>query len=121
MESCKLKFSSQYFNVKDTLECGQTFRFVSHKQGYLIFSLDKCAYVYNQDDFAYIECLEQDKQYFSNYFDTERDYGAIVSRAKQSGFSVLSRSAELGKGIRILNQNSTEMLFSLHSLGSSYL
>ena len=41
-----IKYDSEYFNIKDTLECGQIFRFKKHLNGYLVFSLNKCDYCY---------------------------------------------------------------------------
>lgn len=108
----KITFSSEYFSVKDTLECGQTFRFYPFGAGYLVFSKDKCAYAYNDDCLAVIECADGDEEYFYNYFDLDRDYGKVVNSALSFNIPALSLSATLGKGIRILNQDSEEMLFS---------
>ena len=105
-------FSSEYFSIKDTLECGQVFRFKPFDKGYLVFSLDKCAYCYNQGDFAYIECEDGDEEYFRHYFDLDRDYSSIFKSAINQGVDILTKSANFGKGIRILNQDSTEALCS---------
>ncbi len=112
MKIIKIQFDSKFFNVRDTLECGQLFRFVSYRKGYLLFSKDKCCYCYNQEDCAIIECLESDKDYFTKYFDLQRDYNKIYNDAIHQNVSVLSVAAELGKGIRILNQDPVETLFS---------
>lgn len=103
---------STYFNIKDTLECGQIFRYTPFKEGYLVFSGEKCTYVYTKNDKTIIECDENDEKYFYDYFDLDKEYSKIVERAKAFNFQILSKSAELGKGIRILKQNSIEMLFS---------
>ncbi len=108
----KIVYDSQFFNIKDTLECGQVFRFTPYKKGYLVFSKDKCACCYNQDDLAVIECEDYDADYFYNYFDLSRDYSVIYEGALNSGFNILEKSAIAGKGIRILNQDITETLFS---------
>lgn len=113
MEYVTLSFSSEFFNAKDTLECGQIFRFSPYKKGYLVFSEDKCAYVYTENRFTYLICLTEHKGYFLNFFDTERDYSLIVNRALTSnGCDILKKACEFGKGIRILNQNSIEALIS---------
>jgi len=112
MAIVKVEYNREYFDVKDTLECGQTFRFIPYKMGYAVFSLDKTCYVYNQDDFAIIECEEQDREYFINYFDLGRDYSKISTRVKDLGIDVITKSATLGKGIRILNQDRFETLLS---------
>ena len=105
-------FDNQYFNIKDTLDCGQIFRYKPFEKGYLVFSRDKCVYCYNEDGKAYIQLKETEKGYFSNYFDLDRDYGLIVDSASKSGVDVLSKSAKLAKGVRILKQDAEEMLFS---------
>ena len=108
----KIIYSSEYFNIKDTLECGQVFRFKEYQKGYLVFSMDKCAYCYEENQNTVIECQDSDKEYFYDYFDLERDYSAIYLDALSKGVEVLISSAKRGKGIRILNQNSVETLFS---------
>ena len=108
----KIITNGEYFSVKDTLECGQVFRFVAHKKGYKIHSLNKCAYCYNEGENAVIECLESDREYFVNYFDLARDYKAIFDDAVAENVDILTDSAKVGKGIRILNQDRVETLFS---------
>ena len=108
----KIIVDNTFFNVKDTLECGQIFRFKPHKEGFLVCSLDKCAYVYNTDKEAVIECLRQDECYFYNYFDLDNDYDLIVQKAIDTKIPIVEKSARIGKGIRILKQDKIEMLFS---------
>ncbi len=110
----KIVLDGEFFNAKDTLNCGQLFRFFSagvKKDAYFVNSLDKRCLLYNEGKNAVIECEEVDRAYFENYFDLSRDYGAIVSAAEKEG-GILSVAARLGKGIRILNQDRTETLFS---------
>ena len=108
----KIICDSQYFSIKDTLECGQVFRFTPYEKGYLVYSKDKCVYCYNQENLAIIECEDDDEHYFYNYFDLSRDYSKIYIDAINSEFDILKNSASAGKGIRILNQDVTETLFS---------
>lgn len=107
-----IKVSGEYFSVIDTLSCGQFFRFKNYQKGYLVFAEDKCAYCYNEGDFAYIICEDKDKNFFTDYFDLSRDYSVIVDAAIKEKVDILSKAAEVGKGIRILNQNSIEALIS---------
>lgn len=108
----KIIFDSEFFNIKDTLTCGQTFRFSEFESGYKIFSADKCCYAYSENNKTVIECERQDEEYFENYFDLSSDYSKIYKAALNSGYPFLVASAKCGKGIRILNQNKTETLFS---------
>ncbi len=102
----------KFFSIKDTLECGQIFRFVGHEKGYKVYSLDKCCYAYNEGDFAVIECKKEDREYFIKFFDLDKDYSKTYESAVNSGYEILKTSAELGKGIRILIQDEFEMLIS---------
>lgn len=105
-------YDEEFFNVKDTLECGQIFRFRPFEKGYLVFSAEKACYVYGDNGKTYIACEDDDESYFSRFFDLERDYSAIYARAAASGYDVVKAAAEVGRGIRILNQNKDETLFS---------
>ena len=69
-------------------------------------------YAYNEDGKAVIECETENEGYFRYFFDLSRDYSLIYSRAKKSRYDIVSLAAEAGKGIRILNQDKTETLFS---------
>lgn len=109
----KIVCDGEYFNVKDTLSCGQVFRFKEDGSGaFLVCTADRIAKCYNDNGSAIIECEDGDEEYFKNYFDLARDYSAIVRRAEDSGYDILKTSAEFGKGVRILNQDKVEMLFS---------
>lgn len=108
----KIITEEEFFNVKDTLECGQIFRFKPFEKGYLVFSKNMACYAYNEDGKAVIECETENEGYFRHFFDLSRDYSLIYSRAKKSRYDIVSRAAEAGKGIRILNQDKTETLFS---------
>jgi N-glycosylase/DNA lyase len=106
----KFDYNSEYFNPTDVLECGQIFRYIPYKNGYKVFSADKACYVCKDGVKTVVECDEPD--YFYHYFDLERDYSEIVKVAKSFNIPYLTDAAEKGKGIRILNQNSEEMIYS---------
>jgi N-glycosylase/DNA lyase len=106
----RFDYSSEYFNPRDVLECGQIFRYEPYKDGYKVFSADKACYIYESNNKTFVE--SDDSDYFYNYFDLNRDYSQIVKMAKSFDIPFLSEAAEKGKGIRILNQNSEEMIFS---------
>lgn len=108
----KIVISDIYFNIKDTLDCGQVFRYCEHEKGYLVYSADKCAYCYADNGNTVIECEPNEKDYFYNYFDLANDYELIYTSAIKTKYAILKKSAELGRGVRILNQNVEEALFS---------
>ena len=106
----RIDYNCEYFNIKDTLECGQVFRFNPYKDGYVVYSADKCAYVHTDGGKPLID--SDDGDYFYRYFDLDRDYGKIVGAALSYEIPLLSKSASLCKGLRLLNQNKEEMIYS---------
>ncbi len=108
----KIIFDSEYFDALSTLDCGQIFRFKKLNKGYLVLSKDKGAIIHTENNQTTIQCLAEEKEYFINFFDLNRDYKAICDSAKSQNLSILTKSVESGKGIRILNQDIEETLFS---------
>lgn len=106
----KFDFNAEYFNPEHVLECGQTFRFYKFARGYIVLSADKACYIYTDGNKTVVE--SDFPEYFYGYFDLERDYSEIVKRAKSHNIPLLTRSAEANKGLRLLNQNREEMLYS---------
>lgn len=105
-----IDYDARYFSPRDTLECGQIFRFAAYGEGYKVFSADKACYVYSRGNKTYIEC--DDGDYFFDLFDLNRDYAEINAQAKSYGVPLLTRGAERGAGLRLLNQNAEEMIYS---------
>ena len=105
-----LECDAAYFSPRDVLECGQIFRFAPYKEGYKVFSADRACYIYTRANTTYIAC--DDGRYFYDFFDLGRDYAAIVKKAKSFNVPLLTRGATLGAGLRLLNQNAEEMIYS---------
>ncbi|MDE6001057.1 MAG: hypothetical protein K2G96_01855, partial [Clostridia bacterium] len=106
----KFDFDALYFNPEHTLDCGQVFRFTPKDDGYVVYSADKACFV--KSDGIKTQVESEDCDYFWRYFDLDRDYKQIVEIAKSYNVPLLSRSAEFCKGMRILNQNREEMIYS---------
>lgn len=106
----KFDYDAQYFNPRDVLECGQVFRFYPYERGYRVFSADKECYIYSDGVKTVADSDEGD--YFYNYFDLARDYGKIIEKAKEFGVKVLDEACDKARGLRLLNQNEEEMIFS---------
>ncbi len=105
-----IKIKSEFFNICDTLECGQVFRFTPYKKGYRLISEDKCCYLYSDGEYSYIQT--DDVGYFKEYFDLEKDYSKIYSSILNLKDEFISKVAFLGKGIRILRQSKRETAYS---------
>lgn len=107
----KITESAAFFNVADTLECGQIFRYERRGDKFLVHSGDKSCLAYNEGGRAVVLAEEGDGDYFYRFFDLAADYGACYRAAKAEG-GVLADAAERGRGIRILRQDAEETLFS---------
>ena len=97
---------SPNFDVKQTLECGQVFRFKVRDFGYTVYSLNQKADIYCQNDA--IKIFTKDKKYFINYFDFSTNYDRIKSSL--SVYPMLKSAINYGSGIRILRSNPLEMI-----------
>jgi len=97
------------FNPKHILECGQVFRFgIDENNNYYVISTDKKATIIDNGD-CYI--IKSDApEYFVDYFDLRRDYNKI--KQQLSTDKTLKPMIESGYGIRILNADPIEMIFS---------
>ncbi len=96
------------FNVVQTLNCGQIFRFVIDGEIAYVYSKDKRAILHTFPD--RIEIYSSDLDYFYHFFDLERDYGEIKSILRRDSF--LESAVDFGYGIRIINNDAYEMLVS---------
>lgn len=104
-----IKVKKGFFNIRDTLECGQIFRYFQKDNGFVVISEDKICFAYEEGEETIIETTHP--EYFRHFFDLERDYEKIYREAIVEDNVFLINSAKSGKGIHILNQNSYEMLF----------
>ncbi len=106
----KFDYDATYFKPADVLECGQVFRFYPFEEGYRVFSADKECYIRTDGVKTVVE--SEDTDYFYNYFDLSRDYSQIIKEARSFGVKVLDEACDKAKGLRLLNQNAEEMIFS---------
>ncbi len=105
------EYPSLYFNVQDTLECGQVFRYSKLAPNrYGVYSKDKYAELVQEQNVVQVFAEEQDRDYFWRYFDLDTDYSRLVDQIGAVN-DTMRQASTLGKGIRILNQDLTEMIF----------
>ena len=98
----------EFFDVADTLGCGQTFRFRSDGDGYVVRTADASCRVRQTADGARIDTDDPDR--FYRYFALDEDYGEYYGRLR--AFPELEKASEAGKGIRLLRQDPFEMIIS---------
>ncbi len=96
------------FDPKQTIECGQLFRYKTTDLGYEVYSLNHKASIICQKDGTKIIC--DDPNYFVKYFDLLEDYATIKAQLNKNEF--VKDSITFGQGIRILRQNPLETIIS---------
>lgn len=101
------------FNLAETLNCGQCFRFEEHPDG-MFFGVVKNKQVCVQEKgdklIFYKTSKEEYDDFLCDYFDLNRDYNAINNSIV--GNELLTKIIESEKGIRILKQEPFEALIS---------
>lgn len=106
----KWDYPSRYFSPRDTLFCGQIFRFEEFEKGFMALSGERACYIFCEGDKTV--CLSEDGDYFYNFFDIGRDYSKICAEAERFDIPLLSRSSKALSGLRLLNQLPEEMIYS---------
>ncbi len=101
------------FDLAQTLDCGQSFRWRQEKNGaWCGIAFGKQIRLYQQN--GDIVILGSTKEEFNNiwkdYFDLDRDYGAIIEEI--SCDKTVATAAAYSSGIRLLNQEPWEALCS---------
>lgn len=96
------------FDIAQTLDCGQVFRYIKTEEGYRVCAKNHIAYIVPNGENCVVKC--DDATFFTRYFDFDTDYQAIQAAVQDGGF--ISDAVEYGKGIHILRQDPVEAIFS---------
>lgn len=102
------------FNLEQTLECGQCFRFYKQNDNeYVVVAYEKLIHVKQEDDnlIFFNNSIEEVENIWIDYFDLKRDYGKIKNFLLQND-KKLEPAIKEKYGVRILNQQFHEMLIS---------
>jgi len=101
------------FKLKHIFECGQIFRFEEIAEGnYIVIAFGKVIELKEQGNniLIYNSTEEEVRSIWLKYFDLDRDYSKIKDELSKD--NLLRKSIEFGYGVRVLNQDSFEMLLS---------
>ena len=69
----KIETDGAFFNVEQTLSCGQAFRWEREENGFLVHAEDKTCFAYNEGGGAYVCCEDGQAEYFYRYFDAMKN------------------------------------------------
>ena len=104
------------FNLKDIFECGQCFRWKEETDGSYtgIVKIGVLNIAYKKDEIiikGYIDDKADLKEFTIDYLDLKKDYTSIQIEISKKD-SDMKKAIKFGNGIRILNQDSWEMIIS---------
>ena len=99
-----------HFNLKETLECGQCFRWMPGAGGEYIGIVGNYVAIVRQEGNQLLIDSNAPKSFWEEYFDLARDYGRIKDELSQD--AVMKTAISSGKGIHLLKQPFWECLAS---------
>jgi len=104
----------EYFDLEQTLRCGQCFRYHAlPKGGYLCLAADKAVHAFDKGAGTLVlsGCTYEDFEgFWRGYFDLDRDYAAL--RRGINADPLLQEAMDACSGIRVLRQDFFETLIS---------
>lgn len=105
--------SSEYFNPKETFECGQSFRWKPIEDLYVGVVRRSVLILEPRPDGYEVKVLGEplSDDEIGAYFDEGSDYKSIIEYLSMKD-SWLEKATAFGKGIRLLNQDPFEMLIT---------
>lgn len=100
------------FSIKQTLECGQVFRFKFENGRYILVAKNKVLEIEENEKghIFYNTSIDEFENIWMDYFDFKRDYSVIQKVISKD--EVIKKAISYGKGIRILNQDYFETIIS---------
>lgn len=100
------------FDLEQTFECGQCFRWDKTEDGYFGIAYGTCVKIRQEDNRIILEdtSIAQWESIFRLYFDIDRDYGKIKKLLSHD--EKMREAISFGEGIRILSQEPFETLIS---------
>ncbi len=114
VDNNKIILTQKDFDIKQILECGQSFRFTeTSENSYKIIAKNKVIIVTSKEDIVTIDnCNEQEfLDIWVDYFDLNTNYSTIKNILANSD-DVMKTCIDFGQGIRILRQDPFEIIIT---------
>lgn len=106
----KHQFTTKNFSLKDTLECGQCFRFSQVNENEYFIIADSHSAALSQSGSVLTVSSTSSRDYWERFFDLSTDYNEILQ--KFDGDPYLEQAKRRCGGIHILKQDEWETLIS---------
>lgn len=108
-----IKISVNNLNLRDTITCGQIFRFVEDNDSYIVILRDRVVRLKQEGNTLYISSNNEAniKDVIVKYLDLDRDYEKLNSKLISNNPD-LKDSIEKSKGLKMINQDKFEAIIS---------
>jgi len=109
---CVLKIKND-FDLKNTITCGQIFRYEEIDNGYIVILKDRVISLTIDNDYIIIESNKEDnlKEIIYDYFDLNRDY-SIIEKEILKKDNKLKDVLIFGRGLKMIHQDPFETVIS---------
>ncbi len=97
-----------HFSLRETLECGQFFRFTKVMDTYLVQSSGRIFSLWQKDDFLFSEGVEE--SFLISFFRLDEDLDSILKQIDQD--PVIHQTIQTYRGLRLIRQDPWECLIS---------
>ena len=107
-----MKLKVKNFNLKDTVTCGQIFRYIEEKDNsYTILLPDRVINIKQENELLYVESNNIDnlEKVIKNYFDLDRDYEKINNKIKSYN-TEFSEIIDSSIGFKMIHQEPFETI-----------
>lgn len=102
------------FDLKQTAGSGQVFRMIPTDETattWQIISQGHVCFIRQENNTFFLECEPDFEDFWKNYFDMDTDYEKMIASITPED-TYLQAAAQAGKGIRILRQDTWEMIIT---------
>ena len=101
------------FNLKNTITCGQIFRYYEIDEGYIVILKDRVIKLIEKDNYILIESNKEEnlKEAVYDYFDLNRDYGKIEKEIMKKD-KKLKDALVFSRGLKMIHQDPFETIIS---------
>jgi len=96
------------FSLKDTLECGQFFRFTKVMETYIVQSYDRIFSLWQKGDVLFSEGVEE--SFLIHFFRLDEDFDSILKEIDRD--TVIHQAIQKYRGLRLIRQDPWECLLS---------
>ena len=103
-----LRLKIEPFSLKDTLECGQFFRYTKGRDAYIVQSSDRIFHLWQKGNILFYEGVEE--SFLRQFFRLDDDFDSILKEIDRD--PIIHQAIQKYEGMRLVRQDPWECLLS---------